>query len=301
MSGTTWGKWFWSDWMSDPGVRVSSYAARGLWMDMLCIAAENDGFVAVKGKPLSPREIARATGGEEAEVAGLIDELEKNGVFSRDKRKCIYSRRMIRDEKKSRIARENGKKGGLASVEKQKEIPASGGQKPKPQSPESRIQKPEKREAKTLPPAAGGGLFEESAAPSPKPDWPIDYHEQFWRNYPKRTEKKAAMAKLDAVRKSGVPWAHFMAGVLRYLQHVSASRTEERFIKHPTTWLNKGCWDDQLGPVTAPVGKNGMAELRREMRERRQREEIEHEPEFGDQDGGRVVPPEVRRGDRGVG
>ncbi len=162
--------------------------------------------------------------------------------------------------------------------------------------------KEERKEEKTLPPSAGG-LFEKPSAPSPKSDWPADYREQFWRNYPKRTEKKAAMAKLDAVRKSGVPWPHFMAGVLRHLQHHTAARTEERFIKHPTVWLNKGCWEDEYGATAsaAPKSNNGMAQLHREQRERRQREESGDEPEFGDQDGGGIVPPEVRRGDRGAG
>jgi hypothetical protein len=205
-------------------------------MDMLCIAAENDGYVAVRGKPLSATEIARATGGTESEVVALLDELERNGVFSRDKRKCIYSRRMIRDEKKGRIARENGKKGGAVSLEKQKGIFASGGQKTEPQSPESRIHKPEKEEKEPTLALSGG----ESALD----DWPADYRVQFWQTYPRKTEKLAALSKLDAIRKSRkVPWVVFFAGVKRHAAHVVG--TEERYIKHPTTWLNRGCWEDE--------------------------------------------------------
>ncbi len=39
MSGTTWSKFYWSDWLSDSALRAVSSAARGLWIDMLCIAA----------------------------------------------------------------------------------------------------------------------------------------------------------------------------------------------------------------------------------------------------------------------
>lgn len=79
--------------------------------------------------------------------------------------------------------------------------------------------------------------------------WPADYREQFWSHYPRKTEKKAALAKLDAIRKSGtVEWSRLLAGLLRHEQHVAATRTEERYIKHPTTWLNRGCWDDEYGP-----------------------------------------------------
>jgi uncharacterized protein YdaU (DUF1376 family) len=79
---------------------------------------------------------------------------------------------------------------------------------------------------------------------TPPSDWPDDFRERFWEAYPRKTEKKSAMAKLEAIRKSGsVPWAKFIDGISRYRDHVVGS--EERYIKHPTTWLNKGCWDDE--------------------------------------------------------
>ncbi|MEJ0094534.1 MAG: hypothetical protein WDN46_14195 [Methylocella sp.] len=55
----------------------------------------------------------------------MLLELERNGVFSRDRKGVIYSRRIVRDEKKSSLARKNGKNGGNPSLSKQKEIPAS--------------------------------------------------------------------------------------------------------------------------------------------------------------------------------
>jgi hypothetical protein len=92
--------------------------------------------------------------------------------------------------------------------------------------------------------------------PRDKGDWPEDYREWFWANYPRKTEKKSALAKLDAIRKSNnVPWASFQAGVARYAKHVAG--TEERYIKHPTTWLNRGCWDDEHAAING--GKNGKA------------------------------------------
>lgn len=112
----------------------------------------------------------------------------------------------------------------------------------------------EKKEgSKTLAPAEAG-LFADDA--SPQSDWPKDYQDQFWRAYPRRTEKKAAMAKLDAIRKGAkVRWQIFFAGIQRYAQHMRG--TEERYIKHPTTWLNRGCWDDEFGPDPGNGGPNG--------------------------------------------
>jgi len=118
MAGTTWTKFYWSDWLSDPAVRASSLPARGLWIDMLCIAAAHDpiGYVAVAGRGLDETAIAQLTGGKESEVASLLGELERNGVFSRDRHGRIYSRRMVRDAKKAAISKKQGKEGGNPDI-----------------------------------------------------------------------------------------------------------------------------------------------------------------------------------------
>jgi len=74
-------------------------------------------------------------------------------------------------------------------------------------------------------------------------DWPKDYGDRFWQAYPRKTEKLSAMKKLATIRKSGiVTFADLMAGVKRY----AAVGTEPQYTKHPTTWLNAGCWSDEL-------------------------------------------------------
>lgn len=146
MSGTVWSKFYWSDWETDPAVRLCSLAAQGLWMRMLCIAAAHDpiGYVAVAGKGLDETSLARLTGCQESEAASLVGELERNGVFSRDRHGRIYSRRMIADAKKAAIARKNGKNGGNPSLSGKREIPAldKGGVKAgvKPQEPSANNQ-----------------------------------------------------------------------------------------------------------------------------------------------------------------
>jgi hypothetical protein len=114
MSGTTYSRFFWADWRSDPCLRTCSLAARGLWMDMLCIAAEAQptGYVLVNGRTLTATDLARLTGAPEADVRTSLAELEAAGVYSRDRTGRIYSRRMVRDWKQSQINRQNGAKGG---------------------------------------------------------------------------------------------------------------------------------------------------------------------------------------------
>lgn len=141
-----WGKFFWQDWESDPALKLCSLAAQGLWMRMLCIAATHDpiGYVAVAGIALDETGLARLTGAPESEVRSLLGELDRTGVFSRDAKHRIYSRRMIRDARKAATARKNGKKGGNPSLGNNKgksgsdNLPDKGGLKP--HKPEARSQ-----------------------------------------------------------------------------------------------------------------------------------------------------------------
>jgi hypothetical protein len=118
MTAMVWGKFFWNDWSGDQALRACSLAVRGLWMDMLCIAARHDpiGFVALNGRALGAADLARMAGTDEAEVMALLAELEANGVFSRDRRGRIYSRRMMREAKRSEEGRKHGRKGGNPSL-----------------------------------------------------------------------------------------------------------------------------------------------------------------------------------------
>ena len=118
MSGTTSSRFFWADWRSDPCLRTCSLAARGLWMDMLSIAAEAQptGYVLVNGRTPSTTDLARLTGAPEADVQAALAELSAAGVYSRDRNGRIYSRRMVRDWKQSQINRKNGKMGGNPSL-----------------------------------------------------------------------------------------------------------------------------------------------------------------------------------------
>ena len=80
-------------------------------------------------------------------------------------------------------------------------------------------------------------------------DWPEDFEAQFWAAYPRRVAKIAAFKALGKVRKTrSVPWEILIAGVRSYAEWAKSKNME--YIKHPTTWLNGGCWDDEL---TKPV------------------------------------------------
>lgn len=114
MAGTTWGKFFWSDWESDPNLKLCSLAAQGLWMRILCICATSDvpGHMVLAGKPVTNEDLAAIVGKPLREVNKLMTELADRAVFSRDSDGVVFSRRMKRDAARSQSARERGKQGG---------------------------------------------------------------------------------------------------------------------------------------------------------------------------------------------
>ena len=102
------------DWLRDPALRSCSPAARGLWIDMLCLMHEGTpyGYLKVNLKVILPDKLARMTGLTFDEAERLLFELEEAGVFSRDKSGCIFSRRMIQDEEIRKKRAAGGFKGG---------------------------------------------------------------------------------------------------------------------------------------------------------------------------------------------
>ena len=103
-----------ADWRKDPSLSVCSLAARGLWIDMLCIAHESDdyGTLTINGRPMTAQQIARSVGESADTVADLLAELESAGVLSRRDDGAIFCRRMIRDERLRQIRAESGSQGG---------------------------------------------------------------------------------------------------------------------------------------------------------------------------------------------
>jgi hypothetical protein len=164
-----WMKFYPQDWRADEKLRMCSLAARGLWLEMLALMHRSDryGSLIINGVAPSDEQLAFQVGAPTQHVSDMLAELERAGVFSRAAGGTIYSRRMKRDEKKAKNARENGKSGGnpklIGSGGKQRQNPPSdkgsdnqqdnGGLKA--QKPEARSQKEYiTSKPKTIPPRA---------------------------------------------------------------------------------------------------------------------------------------------------
>ena len=103
-----------ADWRKDPALSTCSLAARGLWIEMMCLAHESEryGVLSINGTPMSVQQIARAVGESPSVIARLVTELERSSVFSRDAQGCILSRRMVRDERIRNVRADAGRLGG---------------------------------------------------------------------------------------------------------------------------------------------------------------------------------------------
>ena len=131
-----WLKFYPADWRADPSLRACSYAARGLWIDLIALMhdATEYGHLLVNGEAPAPKKLARMLGAEEKEIVRLLAELEAEGVFSRTASGTIYSRRMLRDHEKAKTDRVNGGSGGNPNLRKNKpgpdKPPHNGGDNP---------------------------------------------------------------------------------------------------------------------------------------------------------------------------
>lgn len=85
-----------------------------------------------------------------------------------------------------------------------------------------------------------------------KPSGYTDDFENFWRTYPRRIEKKSAFKAWKTALKSGATADEITAGAARYAKYRAGE--PERFTKHPSTWLNQGCWEDEYSTAGTGYG-----------------------------------------------
>lgn len=135
-------------------MRAVSIAARGLWMEMLCIMHEASpyGHLVLGDLVVSNDVLARMAGAGVEEVSALLIELESAGVLSRTRKDVIYSRRMVKDRNRAEKGRKASTKRWSQGAENLREKPQpnrSPNRIPTTQKPEARYQKEEERENTT--------------------------------------------------------------------------------------------------------------------------------------------------------
>ncbi|TIM14482.1 MAG: hypothetical protein E5Y67_12445 [Mesorhizobium sp.] len=72
----------------------------------------------------------------------------------------------------------------------------------------------------------------------------------FWRTYPRRISKGAARTAFErAIRKTSLET--MLAAIADYIRF----KPERIDFKHPATWLNQECWDDEWANVPRETGR----------------------------------------------
>jgi hypothetical protein len=102
------------DWQRDAALRACSVAARGLWIEMMCVMhqAEPYGYLVLNEKSVDSAQLARMVGSSDRDVRRWLGELNIAGAYSVDGEGHIFSRRMVRDERLRNIRADAGKLGG---------------------------------------------------------------------------------------------------------------------------------------------------------------------------------------------
>lgn len=107
-------RFFTSDWLGSTSLRRVSLAAKGVWIEMLCLMWANTprGELSRRGKPESIEDIASMIHGDRAQVIAAIKELIGAEVADVREDGTIFSRRMVADVSLSESRADAGRRGG---------------------------------------------------------------------------------------------------------------------------------------------------------------------------------------------
>lgn len=82
-------------------------------------------------------------------------------------------------------------------------------------------------------------------------DYPDDF-EEFWRIYPRHEDKKKAFKVWQTALKNGATADEIIAGAARYAKYRAGE--PEQYTKHPSTWLNGDCWENEYSTAGTGCG-----------------------------------------------
>ena len=107
------------DWLKDPQLRRCSAAARGIWMDLLCLMHEMPTRGVLRdetGAVWSIEDVVNSIGGCTAEMVGEL--IDKRVLKKSHRRGTLFCARMLREAVVSRRRARSGKQGGSKTPSK---------------------------------------------------------------------------------------------------------------------------------------------------------------------------------------
>jgi hypothetical protein len=235
-------KFYPRDWRGDQALRAVNMAARGLWMECLCIMHEAKpyGHLLINGEVVEDDVLARMVGAPVDEVRTLVSELRKAGVLSMTRSGVIFSRRMVKDHAKAQKGAKAAHKRWAQASEIEEESSAPNGlpnRNPITQKPEARNQKNNIR------------VFEAPREPR-KPERE-ELFDRFRLAYPKRDGTQdwpKAREVFGRMVKSGTDPEAIIGGAQRYAADCRRRGVEGgQYVKQARTWLNGRLWEEYGG------------------------------------------------------
>lgn len=231
-----WMKWYPRDWRGDGALRMCSFAARGLWADIVSVIhdeGEPYGHLLINAAAPSAAQIARILGGTAREVEGLLAELKAAGVYDVSEGGAIICRRMVRDKAKAEADRVNGKGGGNPQLTGQDKR----GVNPTVDA-EDKAHIPEAT-ANSIPPnpRKRGALSAEQ----------LSEFEGWYERYPHKVGRGAAEKAWTSAR-AIASLVELSEGLTRYV----ASKRPDVPWCNPATWLNAKRWMDAPAEPAPP-------------------------------------------------
>lgn len=219
-------------------------------MRLLCVAAKAEpyGYVCVNGRSLDSTDMAKLAGVSEDQVTGLLMELDRNGVFSRDRKGRMYCRRMVREAQRRAVNRKNGQKGGNPTLSDERGN--SGSDNPPDKPPDKARGLEVKRESKDSCRAREANIASE-------------FDEQFWPAYPSKVGRKPAKAAFIKARKQ-----NDLQTILDGLERYKRSKPADRQWLNPSTFLNQERWNDEESSNVTPIGATALRQRMREAERR---------------------------------
>jgi len=241
MSSKPWMKFYPRDWRGDQALRAVSMAARGFWLECLCIMHEANpyGHLLLNGEQPEGGALARMTGASADEVSAWMAELRKAGVLSIARNGTVFSRRMVKDD----AASKKGKKEAEKRWAKPTENKGNNDEPNGVPTGNPNAKRPEAREFSLV----GGEDKAKSIA---------DHFDDFRKAYPKRDgqdPRQPAWKRFETAVKSGVKPEAIIAGAMAFAAaEAKRGKIGTRFIPHSAVWLNHRRWEDDAELPFAP-------------------------------------------------
>lgn len=223
------------DWRRDPGVQALDHAAKGVWIDLLCMmhdSPERGRLVFPTGAAMPDAAIARNLGMPEADWKQIRSTLISYGVASEDEKGVLFNRRMVREEALRQKKIEAGRKGG----ERSGEVRGRGrDRKQNNEQPESRREAERKREGGSSSSSSSSHLSTDanaSGAAAPQ-------------TFPHSHNEEPSPGRLMALVRDGDPETETL-GLYGHSRKPPHSRTEGQDFDTITTLIGKGVKPSQI-------------------------------------------------------